>query len=99
MAPLAVAGVRRYHRWLPMPKPVSLGEAMTPIAHGQWAGVDVVWKVEGALPSGSFKDRGTAVLVGWLAEQGGDRVVDDFSGNAGASPAAYFGPARNACDG
>ena len=98
MAPLAVAGVRRYERWLPVPKPVSLGEAMTPIAHGQWAGVDVVLKVEGGLPSGSFKDRGTAVLVGWLVEQGVDRVVDDSSGNAGASLAAYCARAGIACE-
>jgi threonine synthase len=70
---------------------------VTPIVPGSWAGIDVVWKVAGGLPSGSFKDRGTAVLVGWLAEQGVDRVVDDSSGNAGASLAAYCARAGIAC--
>jgi threonine synthase len=97
MAPLAAAGVGRYARWLPVRSAVSLGEPMTPIVRGDWAGVDTVWKVEGGLPSGSFKDRGSAVLVGWLAERGVDRVVDDSSGNAGASLAAYCARAGIAC--
>jgi threonine synthase len=40
-------------------------------------------------PSGSFKDRGTAVLVSALAADGVDRAIEDSSGNAGASFAAY----------
>lgn len=98
MAPLASGGIGRYERWLPARRVVSLGEPMTPIVAGTWAGIDVVWKVEGGLPSGSFKDRGSAVLVGWLAEQGVERVVDDSSGNAGASLAAYCARAGIACE-
>src|SRR5260370_8072920 len=71
---------------------------MSQIGGGEWAGVGVVGKVEGGLPSGSFKDRGSAVLVGWLAEHGVDRVVDDSSGNAGASLAAYCARAGIACE-
>ena len=40
-------------------------------------------------PTGSFKDRGTAVLVNVLRGMGVKRVVEDSSGNAGASLAAY----------
>lgn len=98
MAPLAAGGVWRYERWLRVRRPISLGEPMTPIVRSAWAGVDAVWKVEGSLPSGSFKDRGSAVLVGWLAEHGVDRVVDDSSGNAGASLAAYCARAGIACE-
>ena len=46
-------------------------------------------KLEGGLPTGSFKDRGTAVTVAWLRAQGVREIVVDSSGNAGASFAAY----------
>src|SRR5438105_6640897 len=97
MAPLAAGGVNRYERWLPVHRLVSLGEPLTPIVRARWSGVEVVWKVEGALPSGSFKDRGSSVLVGWLAERGVNRAVDDSTGNAGASRAAYCARAGIAC--
>src|SRR2546425_4652459 len=97
MAPPSAGGVWRYERWLPVRHPLSLGEPITPIVRGTWAGADVRWKVEGALPSGSFKDRGSAVLVSWLAAREVARVVDDSSGNAGASLAAYCSRAAIAC--
>jgi threonine synthase len=40
-------------------------------------------------PTGSFKDRGSAVLVSAALEQGVREFVEDSSGNAGASLAAY----------
>jgi threonine synthase len=40
-------------------------------------------------PTASFKDRGTAVMINILAHQGVTHVLDDSSGNAGASVAAY----------
>jgi threonine synthase len=83
------AGVWRYRGWLPDVEPVSLGEPMTPlIALGRPDG-DVLMKLEGAQPTGSFKDRGTAVLVAWLRAQGAHDLIEDSSGNAGASMAAY----------
>ena len=49
-----------------------------------------VWlKLEYMAPTASFKDRGTAVMINILAHQGVAHVVDDSSGNAGASVAAY----------
>jgi threonine synthase len=92
-APLAGAGVWRYLPWLPVDEPVSLGEPTTPlVAH---RGVQV--KLEGALPTGSFKDRGAAVLVAALRAAGVERVVEDSSGNAGAALAAYCARAGIAC--
>ena len=46
-------------------------------------------KLEGSLPTGSFKDRGVAVTVGWLVRRGVRELIVDSSGNAGASFAAY----------
>lgn len=46
-------------------------------------------KLEFMNPTGSFKDRGTAVMMSMAAEMGASEVVEDSSGNAGASVAAY----------
>jgi len=53
------------------------------------AGQKVAFKLETQNPTGSFKDRGTAVLVSFLRERGVTAAVEDSSGNAGASFAAY----------
>ncbi len=53
-------------------------------------GVSEVWaKLEYCSPTGSFKDRGSAVLVAAAVEEGVREFVEDSSGNAGASMAAY----------
>jgi threonine synthase len=77
---------------------VTLGEPVTPVVRLAWDGLDVTFKHEGALPTGSFKDRGASVLVSWLAEHGVRRAHDDSSGNAGAALAAYCARAGIACD-
>ena len=46
-------------------------------------------KLEFLNPTGSFKDRGSAVLVSALRSKGVPRAAEDSSGNAGASIAAY----------
>ena len=46
-------------------------------------------KLEFCSPTGSFKDRGSAVLVSAAAEEGIGEFVEDSSGNAGASMSAY----------
>ena len=81
---------------LPLGFPVrlSLGEPVTPLVEMDGA----ILKLEGALPTGSFKDRGAAALVGWLAEHGVEAVVEDSSGNAGAALAAYCARAGIACE-
>ena len=84
-----VRGLARYRAWLGVNAIVSLAEPETPVASVDWHGLEVRIKLEGALPTGSFKDRGTAVLFGALSESGVTNVVEDSSGNAGASFAAY----------
>jgi threonine synthase len=85
-------GLWRYRRWLPLPleaEPVSLGEGGTPLVDDEVDGRRVAFKVESGEPTGSYKDRGSAVLVTALAHAGVRRAVEDSSGNAGASMAAY----------
>ena len=68
---------------------VSLGEGNTPLVWDTYKGQRVGLKLESLNPTGSFKDRGSAVLVGLLLQRGVKEVVEDSSGNAGASLAAY----------
>lgn len=73
----------------PLREPITLGEGFTPLIPGIWDGLTVHWKLEFLNPTGSFKDRGTALVVNDLVAHGVDQVVEDSSGNAGASLAAY----------
>ncbi|HSJ58837.1 MAG TPA: threonine synthase [Anaerolineae bacterium] len=87
-----LTGMWRYRHLLPLDPawpPVSLGEAQTPLEYTGWAGTPCAFKIESTLPTGSFKDRGAAVLLTALRGLGVTRVVEDSSGNAGASIAAY----------
>lgn len=70
-------------------EPVTLGEGATPLLSVGVQGRDVFLKCEFANPTGSFKDRGMAALVGVVKWRGLGSVVEDSSGNAGASLAAY----------
>ena len=68
---------------------ITLGEGNTPLI---WVNINehrVALKLEYLNPTGSFKDRGSAVLVSFLKSIGVDSAVEDSSGNAGASFAAY----------
>lgn len=79
----------RYRAMLPVTEIISLGEGHTPLVEIELYGQKVACKLEYLAPTGSFKDRGTSVLVSALVEMGIRRVVEDSSGNAGASLAAY----------
>lgn len=68
---------------------ITLGEGSTPLVGLEYEGRQVHFKYEGCNPTGSFKDRGSAVLISALAEAGIDQVIEDSSGNAGSSLAAY----------
>jgi threonine synthase len=71
--------------------PVSLGEGLTPTieaGHAPWGGK--LWlKLEGANPTGSFKDRPVSVAVTRARELGVPGLITASSGNAGAAVAAY----------
>jgi threonine synthase len=77
--------------------PISLGEAQTPLVRKEIYGARVLFKMDFQMPTGSFKDRGSAVLINKLKKMGIDEVVEDSSGNAGASIAAYCAAADIKC--
>jgi threonine synthase len=80
----------RHSFGLPTEAPaISLGEGNTPLIEGQAFGKKLVFKLEYLNPSGSFKDRGTAPLAAFLRARGVAEALEDSSGNAGASFAAY----------
>jgi threonine synthase len=89
----------RYAAALPVDgaQAVTFGEGMTPLVAGHWEGAPVLYKLEFMMPTGSFKDRGTTVLVSYLKSCGVDRVLEDSSGNAGASLSAYAAAAGMRC--
>jgi threonine synthase len=70
-------------------KIISLGEGNTPLIWKNVFGRKIAFKCENKNPSGSFKDRGSAVITAWLKSRNIECVVEDSSGNAGASLAAY----------
>ena len=76
---------------------VSLGEGWTPLLEGAWHGAATSFKLEFMMPTGSFKDRGMTVMVSYLKSRGIDRVLEDSSGNAGASLSAYAAAAGMQC--
>ncbi len=77
--------------------PISLGETETPILKKELYGARIYLKMDQYMPTGSFKDRGSVVLVNKLKEMGIEEVVEDSSGNAGASIAAYCAAAGIKC--
>lgn len=94
-------GLWRYRSLLPLDpawEPVSLGEGNTPLLPVTWVDHPFLIKLESLAPTGSFKDRGAAALVTALRGLGVDRVVEDSSGNAGASLAAYAACAGITCE-
>ena len=95
--PVRPSLVERYRRFLPVgpstPIP-TLGEGATPLIHARNLGRELGLpnlhlKVEGANPTGSFKDRGMVVAVGKAIEAGASSVVCASTGNTSASAAAY----------
>ncbi|HET7160550.1 MAG TPA: threonine synthase [Burkholderiales bacterium] len=76
---------------------VTLGEGWTPLIKGAWHGSHTHFKLEFTMPTGSFKDRGMTVLVSYLKSRGIQHVLEDSSGNAGASLSAYAAAAGMRC--
>jgi threonine synthase len=72
---------------------VSLQEGSTPLVPapklGERVGADVWLKIEGANPTGSFKDRGMTCAVSDAVRNGAEAVLCASTGNTAASLAAY----------
>ncbi len=84
--------VWRYAQFFPYVRETeitTLGEGWTPLVD---LSDDVYFKLENLNPTGSFKDRGSTVLISALQttlKKAGGYIAEDSSGNAGASIAAY----------
>ena len=81
----------RYRAMLPLERRFSLGEGLTPLVPVELDGVHFQAKLEYLNPTGSFKDRGVTTVLNHLAAHGAREVIDNSSGNAGASLAAFAG--------
>src|SRR5213595_3522587 len=72
---------------------VTLNEGSTPLveapAISERVGARVLLKLEGANPTGSFKDRGMTVAVSRAKGGGAEAVICASTGNTAASAAAY----------
>lgn len=87
----------RYREFLPVTPAtpmLSLGEGGTPLVRSRFfepeLGVGALYfKMEGANPTGSFKDRGMAVAMAKAVEAGSNAVICASTGNTSASAAAY----------
>lgn len=80
-----VPSLWRYQLYLGTECKVSFHEGMTPLVCID----NCYYKLDFLFPTGSFKDRGTTVMMSALSKRGVTDIVEDSSGNAGASVAAY----------
>ena len=88
--------IEQYKEWLPVTEAtpsLTLQEGNTPLIHleklsADW-GIEVYAKIEGANPTGSFKDRGMVMAVAKAKEEGKSVLVCASTGNTSASAAAY----------
>jgi threonine synthase len=88
--------IERYRERLPLElgdPVVSLNEGSTPLVEATALsgriGARVFLKLEGANPTGSFKDRGMTVAVSRACGAGAEAVICASTGNTAASAAAY----------
>ena len=96
--------IEEYRSFLPVGEStpvVTLHEGGTPLLPAprisERVGGTVFLKVEGANPTGSFKDRGMTVAISKALEEGAKAVVCGSTGNTSASAAAYASRAGMTC--
>jgi threonine synthase len=96
--------IEEYRAFLPISggtPVVTLCEGGTPLLPAsrlsERVGATVWLKVEGANPTGSFKDRGMTVAISKALEEGAKAVVCGSTGNTSASAAAYAARAGLTC--
>ncbi len=96
--------IERYHERLPFEAGdtlVSLQEGSTPLLRAplisEMVGATVRLKLEGANPTGSFKDRGMTCAVSAALREGAKAVMCASTGNTAASAAAYAARAGITC--
>src|SRR5580693_7215630 len=96
--------IEEYRAYLPVSGStpvVTLLEGGTPLLAAprlsERVGATVWLKVEGANPTGSFKDRGMTVAISKAVEEGAKAVVCASTGNTSASAAAFAARAGLTC--
>jgi threonine synthase len=85
-------GIWKYRHTFGLPDAspiISLGEGNTPLVWADVKGKRIGFKCEYLNPTGSFKDRGSALMSSFLVSRSVENAIEDSSGNAGASFAAY----------
>jgi len=94
-------GLWRYRNFLPIESDLSIisfGEGQTPIYNLKIDNLKVGIKQDFLFPTGSYKDRGACVLLSKIKELGIKNIVQDSSGNAACSIAAYSAAAGVSCE-
>lgn len=96
--------IERYRDRLPFAPSdplVTLQEGSTPLLRApvlsEMVGAEVRLKLEGANPTGSFKDRGMTCAVSAAVREGAKAVICASTGNTAASSAAYAARAGITC--
>lgn len=88
--------LEHYRNYLPVTEntpDITLNEGNTPLIPfpnlSRELGIELYGKVEGANPTGSFKDRGMVMAVAKAKEEGSKSIICASTGNTSASAAAY----------
>ena len=96
--------LKQYKDYLPISEntpELSLNEGNTPLLKldqlSQELGISLYVKIEGANPTGSFKDRGMVMAVAKAKEDGSDAIICASTGNTAAAAAAYGARAGLRC--
>jgi threonine synthase len=81
--------------------PITLMEGNTPLVPAHYLserlGAEVLLKIEGANPTGSFKDRGMTMAISKAKAAGAKTVICGSTGNTSAAAAAFAAKADMAC--
>lgn len=88
--------IKQYQSYLPVTDQtpaLTLQEGNTPLVHlahlSEQLGIELYGKIEGANPTGSFKDRGMVMAVAKAVEDGSKSIICASTGNTSAAAAAY----------
>src|SRR5699024_673818 len=88
--------INGYKQYLPVTDKtpaLTLNEGNTPLVYfphlSKELGIELYGKIEGANPTGSFKDRGMVMAVAKAKEDGSKSVICASTGNTSAAAAAY----------
>ena len=91
----------RYAKAYPLDKEsieITFNETITPLASAKIGHVNILVKMDSLMPTGSFKDRGAAMVVNYLNAQGIRSISEDSSGNGGSAYAGYAAKGNFDCN-